>query len=143
MLADLIDASSLPESAYALFCSPASTVKSQISTRRSRDAFEDEVLRRLMTVPGIGSISATAITALAPPDDTIARGSDFTAWLGFTPRQRSTGGKQKFDGTSKMGERTLRRLLIIGTRRVAHVNMVLPATHAPAEDMRAILHFPS
>ncbi|WFU53604.1 transposase [Bradyrhizobium pachyrhizi] len=75
-------------------------------------------MRRLMTVPGIGPISATAIAALAPPVETIARGSDFTVWLGFTPRQRSTGGKQKFDGTSKMGERTLRRLLIIGSSRV-------------------------
>ncbi|AJA65569.1 bll1826 [Bradyrhizobium diazoefficiens USDA 110] len=39
---------------------------------------------------------------------------DFAAWLGLTPLQRSTGGKQKLGKTSRMGERTLRRLLIIG-----------------------------
>src|SRR6185437_2853464 len=43
---------------------------------------------------------------------------DFAAWLGLTPLQRSTGGKQKLGATSKMGERTLRRLLIIGSSAV-------------------------
>jgi transposase len=51
----------------------------------ARRAREDEVSRRLMTVPGIGPISATAITALAPPAETFAKGRDFAAWLGLTP----------------------------------------------------------
>ena len=51
--------------------------------RRSR---EDEVARRLMTIPGIGPITATAITALAPPPGTFAKGRDFAAWVGLTPR---------------------------------------------------------
>ena len=76
----------------------------------ARRAREDEVSRRLMTVPGIGPISATAIAALAPPAETFAKGRDFAAWLGRTPLQRSTGGKRKLGATSKMGERTLRRL---------------------------------
>jgi transposase len=84
----------------------------------ARRAREDEVSRRLMTVPGIGPISATAIAALAPPAETFAKGRDFAAWLGLTPLQRSTGGKQKLGATSKMGERTLRRLLIIGSSAV-------------------------
>ncbi|CDM60542.1 transposase (plasmid) [Rhizobium favelukesii] len=46
------------------------------------------------------------------------RGRDFNAWLGLTPLQRSTGGEQKLGETSKMGERTLRRLLIIGASAV-------------------------
>src|SRR5580692_10632992 len=84
----------------------------------ARRAREDEVSRRLMTVPGIGPISATAIAALAPPAETFVKGRDFAAWLGLTPLQRSTGGKQKLGATSKMGERTLRRLLIIGSSTV-------------------------
>ncbi len=80
--------------------------------------FEAEVSRRLMTVPGVGPISATAIAALAPPAETFVKGRDFAAWLGLTPLQRSTGGKQKLGVTSKMGERTLRRLLIIGSSAV-------------------------
>lgn len=81
-------------------------------------AREDEVARRLMTIPGIGPITATAILALAPPSGTFAKGRDFAAWVGLTPRQHSTGGKQKLGSISKMGERTLRRLLIIGSSAV-------------------------
>ena len=84
----------------------------------ARRAREDEVARRLMTIPGIGPITATAIAALAPPSGTFAKGRDFAAWVGLTPRQHSTGGKQKLGAISKMGERTLRRLLIIGASAV-------------------------
>ena len=52
----------------------------------ARRAREDEVARRLMTIPGIGPITATAIAALAPPAETFAKGRDFAAWLGLTPR---------------------------------------------------------
>jgi transposase len=84
----------------------------------SRRAEEDEDARRLKTIPGIGPVTAAAISALAPPAQTFARGRDFAAWLGLTPLQRSTGGKQKLGGTSKRGERTIRRLLIIGASAV-------------------------
>lgn len=66
-----------------------------------------------MTIPGIGSITATAIAALAPPVEPFRKGRDFAAWLGLA-HGASTGGKQKLGATSKMGERTLRRLLILG-----------------------------
>ena len=84
----------------------------------SRRAEEDEDARRLKTIPGIGPITAAAISALAPPAQTFSRGRDFSAWLGLTPVQRSTGGKQRLGGTSKRGERTIRRLLIIGASAV-------------------------
>jgi transposase len=81
-------------------------------------AKEDETARRLMTIPGVGPITATALAALAPPAETFKRGRDFAAWVGLTPLQHSTGGKQKLGATSKMGERTLRRLLILGASGV-------------------------
>lgn len=84
----------------------------------ARRAREDETARRLMTIPGIGPITATALTALAPPPETFARGRDFAAWLGLVPRQHSSGGKQKLGAISRMGERSLRRLLIIGASAV-------------------------
>lgn len=84
----------------------------------ARRAREDEVARRLMTIPGIGPITATAIAAIAPPAETFAKGRDFAAWLGLVPKQASTGGKQKLGAISRMGERTLRRLLIIGSSAV-------------------------
>jgi transposase len=81
-------------------------------------AKEDETARRLMTIPGVGPVTATALAALAPPAETFRRGRDFAAWVGLTPLQHSTGGKQKLGATSKMGERTLRRLLILGASGV-------------------------
>ncbi len=78
----------------------------------------DDLARRLMTVPGIGPVIATAIEALAPAPETFRSGRDFAAWVGLTPVQRSTGGKERLGRTSRMGERTLRRLLIIGASGV-------------------------
>ena len=78
----------------------------------------DEVACRLMTVPGIGPMIATAIEALAPPVETFRSGRDFAAWIGLTPIQRSTGGKERLGRTSRMGERTLRRLLIFAASAV-------------------------
>ena len=84
----------------------------------ARRAKADPVARRLMTIPGIGPIAATAITALVPAPEGFRAGRDFAAWLGLTPLQRSTGGKHKLGAISKMGERTIRRLLILGASAV-------------------------
>jgi transposase len=77
-------------------------------------AKSDPVAKRLMTIPGVGPVIATALVALAPAMETFSRGRDFSAWLGLTPLQHSSGGKERLGRTSKMGERSLRRLLIIG-----------------------------
>jgi transposase len=81
-------------------------------------AKSDDVARRLMTIPGIGPLIATAIEALAPPSETFRSGRDFAAWIGLTPVQRSTGGKERLGRTSRMGERTLRRMLIFAASAV-------------------------
>lgn len=84
----------------------------------ARRAKEDDVAQRLMTIPGIGPITATAIAALAPSAESFSKGRDFAAWLGLVPRQNSSGGKERLGKTTKMGERSLRRLLIIGATGV-------------------------
>ena len=84
----------------------------------ARRAREDNEVRRLTTIPGVGPVTATALAAMAPPAGAFRRGRDFAAWVGLTPSQHSGGGKQKLGATSKMGERTLRRLLIIGASSV-------------------------
>ena len=81
-------------------------------------ARRDEDAVRLMTIPGVGPICATAIQAFAPPMESFRRGRDFAAWLGRVPRQHSTGGKPRLGRMSKMGQRDLRRLLIIGAMSV-------------------------
>ena len=84
----------------------------------ARKAKEDPDAKRLQTIPGIGPITAAAILAFAPPTHVFKSSRDFAAWVGLTPLQQSTGGKQTLGRTSKMGERTLRRLLIIGASAV-------------------------
>ena len=83
-----------------------------------RRAKADPIARRLMTIPGVGPITATAIIALAPTPETFRAGRHFAAWVGLTPRQNSTGGKQRLGAITRMGERTLRRLLTIGASAV-------------------------
>lgn len=83
-----------------------------------REAQCGEETRRLQTMPGIGPITAMAVEAFAPPMSMFRRGRDFAAWLGLVPAQHSTGGKQRLGRTSKMGQRDIRRLLIIGAMAV-------------------------
>lgn len=90
----------------------------EVDARVVRSAKENDVARRLITVPGIGPLIATAIATLAPPPETFRKARDFAAWLGLVPRQHSTGGKQRLGATTKMGERSLRRLLIIGANSI-------------------------
>jgi transposase len=91
----------------------------------------DPVARRLMTVPGVGPIVATALVALAPPASSFRRGRDFAAWVGLTPRQNSSGGKERLGRISKMGDRNLRRLLILGASSAARVAVKDPSQASP------------
>jgi transposase len=77
-------------------------------------AKSDAVARRLMAIPGLGPIGATAILAAVVDARVFKTARDFAAWLGLTPRQFGTGGKQRSGGISKQGDRTLRTLLTVG-----------------------------
>lgn len=92
--------------------------KTERINKRSHDvkrlATQTEALRRLQTMPGLGPITALAISAFAPDMTSFRRGRDFSAWLGLVPRQSSTGGKARLGSVSKAGQSDIRRLLIIG-----------------------------
>lgn len=90
----------------------------ELDKRLRRPSKDDETAKRLQTMPGMGPITAAAIEAFAPPMATFKRGRDFAAWLGLVPRQHTTGGKPRLGRTSKMGQRDIRRLLIIGAMTV-------------------------
>jgi transposase len=124
LVALIEDQSSLPDSARVilkLLVDTFTALEAQITVldaeinQRSKS---DPTARRLMTIPGVGPIASTAITALVPAAEGFPAGRDFAAWLGLTPLQKSTGGKQKLGAVSKRGERTIRRLLIIGASAV-------------------------
>lgn len=78
----------------------------------------DPICRRLETIPGIGFITATALVATVGDAKTFRSGRQFAAWLGLVPKQHSSGGKERMGGISKMGDRYLRHLLVVGATAV-------------------------
>ena len=74
----------------------------------------DVMARRLATIPGIGPIIASRLSATVPDPAIFRSGRDFAAWIGLVPRQSSTGGKARLGGISKRGNGSLRRLLVGG-----------------------------
>jgi transposase len=79
---------------------------------------EQEACQRLMAIPGIGPVTATAIVSAIGNGAEFKRGRGFSAWLGLVPGQHSTGGKQKLLGISRRGNGYLRRLFVNGARAV-------------------------
>ena len=87
------------------------------------EAIDDEIAaavkadaraKRLMTIPGIGPLIASAMLATVQDFGSFASGREFAAHLGLTPRQHSTGGKARLGRITKMGDRYLRSLLVVG-----------------------------
>ncbi len=71
---------------------------------------------RLMKMPGVGALTASAVVATVGDARVFANGRQFAAWLGLTPRQHSSGGKSRLGAISKRGDVYLRTLLIHGAR---------------------------
>lgn len=79
---------------------------------------QNEESQRLATIPGVGVISATALAASVPDPSQFRSGREFAASLGLVPRQNSSGGKDRLGRISKMGDRYLRKLLVVGATSV-------------------------
>ncbi len=82
---------------------------------------ENKNCQRLLTIPGVGLLSATAMVAAISDISVFKNGRELAAWLGLVPRQHSTGGKPTLLGISKRGDTYLRTLLIHGGRTVVRV----------------------
>ena len=90
--------------------------------KRIADAHEaSDMSRLLVEVPGIGKLIATAIVCHVPDPNAFQSGRDFAAWLGLTPRQNSSGGKQSLGPITKQGNRYVRKLLILGATSLLNV----------------------
>jgi transposase len=74
----------------------------------------NELSQRLATIPGVGVVSATALAASVTDPGRFRSGRQFAASLGLTPLQNSSGGKERMGRISRMGDRYLRRLLVVG-----------------------------
>ena len=79
---------------------------------------ENEACQRLVKIPGIGPVTATAVIAAIGNGAAFRKGREFAAWMGVVPREHSTGGKQKLLGISKRGNRYLRKLFVQCARAV-------------------------
>lgn len=86
-------------------------------------ASQCDVYKRLITIPGIGLITATALTASIGNANCFRNGRQLSAWLGLVPRQHSSGGKEKLLSISKRGDVYLRTLLIQGARSVFNAKL--------------------
>ena len=73
---------------------------------------------RLMEVPGVGPVLASAMVATVPDPAAFKSGRNLAAWIGLVPRQNSSGGKEKLGGITKQGDRYLRQLLVAGALAV-------------------------
>ena len=91
----------------------------------------NDVARRLMTIPGIGPVGATALAASVTDPHQFRSGRQFAAWLGLTPLQKSSGGKERLGRITKMGDKYLRKLLVVGMTA-----LVRRAKQNPASDPR-------
>ena len=88
----------------------------------NRAASQDDRVVRLQTIPGVGPVTASAIVASIGDGHQFSSGRSFAAWLGLTPLNRSSGGKERLGRISKMGDRYIRRLLVLGmTSRIKQI----------------------
>lgn len=96
-------------------------VKEQILENDRRimaSARETELGRRLMEIPGVGPLLASAIVATVPDPAIFRSGRNLAAWIGLVPQQNSSGGKERLGGITKAGHQYLRQMLIVGAMAV-------------------------
>jgi transposase len=86
----------------------------EIEGRLARWHRQSRVSRLLATVPGVGIMGASAIAATVADPSLFRSGREFAAWLGMTPRQNSSGGKERLGRTRKRGDKYIRILLTAG-----------------------------
>jgi len=92
----------------------------RLDERFTECAKKDPVCSRLMELRGVGPLTASALAGALGDAKAFSKGRDFAASLGLTPRQHSTGGKERLFGISKRGDSYLRKLLIHGARAVLY-----------------------
>lgn len=86
----------------------------QIEAKLAKWHRSNRVSKLLATVPGVGIMGASAIAATVSDPNLFRSGREFAAWLGMTPRQNSSGGKERLGRTSKRGDKYIRCLLVAG-----------------------------
>jgi transposase len=91
----------------------------------------DETARRLAAMPGVGPVVASLLSIKVTDAGAFAGGRDFAAWLGLTPKNHSTAGKNRMGVITRAGDEMLRQMLVVGA--TAHLRQVRrdPAKASP------------
>src|ERR1700712_4549534 len=101
-------------------CHQSSTIVAFGSAEIVAHARQDETARRLLTVPGIGPITASLVVATVVDISVFKSARHFAAWLGLVPRQYSTGGKTRLGRITKTGNREIRKLRVLGATSMVY-----------------------
>lgn len=126
LLAALAETATIPATAQAMFARMAAHIGDLEARLAEIDAEltalhkASPVSRLLAEVPGVGPLTALTLALTVDPQS-FTSGRHFAAWVGLTPKQRSTGGKQRLGGISKAGNERLRQLLVVGAMAVIRV----------------------
>ncbi len=114
---ELLDIPEMAEDVVALLCDQLIDLDRRID-RLDKTILEqsrkDERVELLQTIPGIGPVTASAIVATIGSGRQFRSARDFAAWIGLTPLNKSSGGKEALGRISRMGDRYLRKLLVNG-----------------------------
>jgi transposase len=124
----------LARDVYRMLAEAIRTVEARLTgldRQIAADAKTNEACQRLRTIPGVGPITASTVVALAGDVSRFPSGRDFAAWTGLTPKQNSTGGKTRLGRITKAGDRTLRRLLVLGAFAIIKRARINPAKASP------------
>lgn len=100
-------------------CEEITALESRIQSAEKelrRVADQDQAVQRLLSVPGIGLLTATALVAFIGDIMRFPSGRHLASFLGLTPREFSSGGRRRLGRISKRGDRYLRMLLVHGAR---------------------------
>jgi transposase len=139
----VLEDDSLPEMARDLFRLQAEEYAAvqarlaKIEAKLMKWHREDDVSRRIATIPGVGPIGSSMLSMKAPPPETFRSGRDFAAWLGLTPKDHSTGGRQRYGGITKAGDSALRSTLIVGA--TALLRHIRKGRHKPTPWLASLL----
>jgi transposase len=124
LLARVADDRALPELAKELFALHGREYAQLMARLRQVEAElmdwhrHDELSRRLAAIPAIGPIGACALAIKVTNPRAFRCGRDFAAWMGLTPKDHSTAGRQRLGAITRAGDETLRSLMVVGATAV-------------------------
>jgi transposase len=91
----------------------------------------NQVSKRLICIPGLGPLLATALVASVGDPKSFRSGRNFSAWIGLVPKQHSSGGRERLGSISKQGDRYLRSLFVAGALAVIRYAKLHGSNHRP------------